>query len=162
MGEYVITGKANPWSERTEVQCSYEVAEGMQAETGTQKNGAPLEFPTLVPTQIISYINSMSSCYFVNTWIYNNSNRHGTWKTSRRGRQIKTQAKSCPVQTNFLDILIQTFSHNNKYIIGYTRIMGSIKSFTKPPQLRDILSEVLRATRHSTTLANVVQESNLY
>ena len=26
-----------------------------------------------------------------------------------------------------------TFSHNNNYIIGYTRILGSIMLFTKPP-----------------------------
>ena len=67
-----------------------------------------------------------------------------------------------PAQTIFLDTLIRTFSHNNNYIIGYIRVVGSIKSFTKPPQLRDILCEVLCSTRHSTTLANVVQESNQY
>ena len=55
MDEYVITGKASLRSERTEVQCSYEVVEGRQAETGT-----PHELPTLVPTQFISYINSIS------------------------------------------------------------------------------------------------------
>ena len=38
MDEYVITGKASPRSERTEVQCAYEVVEGRQAETGPQKN----------------------------------------------------------------------------------------------------------------------------
>ena len=60
MDEYLTTGKASPRSERTEVQCGYEVVGGRQSETGTKKNKVPLELPTLVPTQIISYINSIS------------------------------------------------------------------------------------------------------
>ena len=61
MDEYLIASKASPRSERTEVECAYKVVERRQAETGTQKNRVPLELPTLVPTQIISYINSISS-----------------------------------------------------------------------------------------------------
>ena len=60
MDEYLTTGKARePRRETTEVQCAYEVVGGRQAETGTKKI-VPLELPTLVPTQIISYINSIS------------------------------------------------------------------------------------------------------
>ena len=62
MDEYLITGKASERVERTEVQCAYVVVEGRQAETGSKKIIVPLELPTLVPTQTISYINSISLC----------------------------------------------------------------------------------------------------
>ena len=60
MNEYLTTGKASSRSERTDVQCAYEVVGERQAETGTKKNRVHLKLPTLVPTQIISYINSIS------------------------------------------------------------------------------------------------------
>ena len=55
MDEYLTSGKASPRSERTEVQCAHEVVGGRQAETGTKENRVPLE----LPTQMISYINSI-------------------------------------------------------------------------------------------------------
>ena len=48
MDEYLITDKASPQSERTEVQCAYGVEEGRQAVTGTQKNRVPLELPAQI------------------------------------------------------------------------------------------------------------------
>ena len=55
MDECLITGKASPRSERTEVQRAYGVGEGRQAETGTPKERVPFE----LLAQIISYINSI-------------------------------------------------------------------------------------------------------
>ena len=47
MDEYLTTSKASPRSERTEVQCAYEVVGERQAETGTKENRVPFELPTL-------------------------------------------------------------------------------------------------------------------
>ena len=58
MEEYLTTGKASPRSERTEVQCAYEVIGGRLREEAREE--VPLELPTQVPTQIISYTISIS------------------------------------------------------------------------------------------------------
>ena len=60
MDEYLTTGKASPRSERTEVQCAYEVVERRQAETGTGPSRAshtgsptnyfPYQFYLFMPT----------------------------------------------------------------------------------------------------------------
>ena len=73
MDEYLTTGKASPGSERTEVQCAYEVVGRRQAETGTKKNKVSLELPTLVPTQIISCINSILFTSISETLTYTNT-----------------------------------------------------------------------------------------